>query len=449
MPASLREAAFAGRGESAGEGDLSRLILSMSPAKRQALIGGLGIDEALAFDGDWPSWAHDGQRPPPGDWRTWVIMAGRGFGKTRAGAQWIADAVATQGDLRIALVAASQDEARRVMVEGPSGLLNIAGDHVTLWAPTRRLLRFASGAEARLFSGATPDALRGPEHHLAWCDELAKWEKPGETWDMLQLGMRLGDCPRVLVTTTPRPGPVLEAIMNARGCVKTGGATRANPHLPSVYVETVEELYGGTRLGRQELEGELLPDIAGALWSVDLIERCRMLGGRAELTRIVIGVDPPSGDGTCGIIACAVDGDGVGYVLADHSVTARSPEGWAQAVAAAAEAHGASYVVAETNQGGEMVQAVLRSADATLRVKAVQAILSKSARATPIAARFEAGKVRLCGRFVELEAQLCGMIAGGGYEGPGRSPDRADACVWALTELMFVKERAPPRIRQF
>jgi phage terminase large subunit-like protein len=326
-----------------------------------------------------------------------------------------------------------------------------------------------------LFSGASPEQLRGPQHHIAWCDELAKWEKPGETWDMLQFGLRLGDRPRVLVTTTPKPGPVLTRIMAAKGCVKTVGKTRENPHLPAAFVETVEELYAGTRLGRQELDGELLPDVAGALWSVELLERCRVGAEkgtvpsgtvpngavpegeqgakppcgdspRSQFTRTLIGVDPPSGDGTCGIIACALDAGGISYVLADHSVTARSPEGWARAVATAAEVHGASLVVAETNQGGQMVEAVLKAADAKLRVKAVQAHISKSERATPIATAFEAGKVRLCGRFEELEAELCGMIAGGGYEGPGRSPDRADAMVWALSELMMGKERGVPRI---
>ena len=263
----------------------------------------------------------------------------------------------------------------------------------------------------------------------------------------------------------------------------TGGRTRENPHLPVAYVETVEELYAGTRMGRQELDGELLPDVAGALWSVELIERCRILSpspsgerlgvgpvrqdqptptgptppplrgsspplkGRGLFTRTVIGVDPPSGDGTCGIIACALDADGIGYVLADHSVTACSPERWASAIAAAAEIHGAQMVVAETNQGGTMVESVLRVADARLRVKSVKASISKSDRAVPIATAFEAGKVKLCGRFKELEAELCGLIAGGGYEGPGRSPDRADAMVWALSELLVKKEQMVPRIR--
>ena len=476
------------------------MLDGLSLGERAQLLAAMGVEDAEAVDGDWNSWSHDGQKCPQGNWRSWIVMAGRGYGKTRAGAEWVAAMVHANPGMRIALVGATIDDVRRVMIDGESGLLNVAGDLIERYYPTRRLLRFKNGAEATVFSGASPDALRGPEHHIAWCDELAKWEKPGETWDMLQLGMRLGERPRVLVTTTPKPGAALTRIMATKGCVVTGGRTRENPHLPVAFVETVEELYAGTRMGRQELDGELLPDVAGALWSVELIERCRVKTGTVPLgtvpidpvllgtadadqnpfassederprrraipmgvsssldtngterdtpnfTRTVIGVDPPSGDGTCGIIACALDADGIGYVLADHSVTASSPERWASAIAAAAEIHGAQMVVAETNQGGTMVESVLRVADAKLRVKSVKASISKSDRAIPIATAFEAGKVKLCGRFEELEAELCGLIAGGGYEGPGRSPDRADAMVWALNELMVRKEQVAPRIR--
>ena len=455
------------------------LTRELSEDEIATLIATLGSQATHSVNHDWQSWRHDGQGTPAGEWRTWVIMAGRGYGKTRAGAEWVAAQARQQGDLRIALVAATLEEAARIMVEGKSGLLAVARPWISDWLPHRRLLRFSNGAEATLFSGTSPEALRGPEHHIAW------WEKPVATWDMLQLGMRLGEQPRVAVTTTPRSGPSLTRIMAANHTVISGGKMRKNPHLPKAFMENVEELYAGTRLGRQELDGELLPDVAGALWSVELIERCRVncnnstnlqnpfassederprrrairMGvsssldtngdgeARVSYVRTVIGVDPPARDGTCGIIACAIDADGTGYVLADHSVSACSPERWASAVAVAAEVHGAQMVVAETNQGGTMVEAVLRAADAKLRVKAVQASMSKSDRAVPVAARFEAGKVRLCGRFEELEAELCGMIAGGGYEGPGRSPDRADAMVWALTELMLGKEPVVPRIR--
>ncbi len=478
----------------ANEENFFSLTSELDAAEAIELIGSLGNGTALSLRHDWNSWRHEGQVAPDGDWRTWVMMAGRAYGKTRAGAEWVAARARERGDMRIALVGATIEEAAKIMVEGKSGLLAVAGPWIAEWARHRRLLRFKNGAEATLFSGASPDVLRGPEHHIAWCDELAKWEKAGETWDMLQLGMRLGEQPRVIVTTTPQPGSVLKRIMAAPGCVMTGGSTRENPHLPAAFVENVEGLYAGTRFGRQELDGELLPDAAGALWSVELIERCRIPprngegerafeeragrvparpqdgGGvpvetacdsdrappprfarfpspcRGGFTRIVIGVDPPSGDGTCGIIACALDADGIGYVLADHSVTACTPERWASAVVAAADAHDAQMVIAETNQGGAMVEAVLRGTGAKLRVRPVRAEMSKSDRATPISTRFEAGKVRLCGRFEQLEAELCGMIAGGGYEGPGRSPDRADAMVWALTELMLGKEPKRPRI---
>jgi phage terminase large subunit-like protein len=425
----------------------------------------LGRTEIEALDRHWPGWAHEGQRPPDvrpdgKGWRIWVLMAGRNFGKTLAGAQWVRTAVEAHdagGKLRIALVAATLDEARRVMVEGETGLLEVADTLIAEWNPTLRTLRFKGGAEATLFSGASPDQLRGPQHHLAWCDELAKWEKPKETWDMLQLGLRLGDHPRALVTTTPRPGPVLTAIIADKRTVLTRGRTEANPHLSDAWLEAMRDLYAGTRLERQELDGELLTDSPGALWSVELLEKCRRI--RDESTtfiRVVIGVDPPSGEGTCGIVACAKDAQGRAHVLADHSVTGRTPEGWARAVAAAAEAHASLVpslsrgveVVAESNQGGRMVESVLHAASANLKVKRVHASEGKTARADPIATLFEAGKVTLHGRFPELEAQLCGMIGGGGYEGPGASPDRADAMVWALTELMLGRERGEPSVRR-
>ncbi len=252
------------------------LTSELSEDEIATLIATLGSQATHSVNHDWQSWRHDGQGTPAGEWRTWVIMAGRGYGKTRAGAEWVAAQARQQGDLRIALVAATLEEAARIMVEGKSGLLAVARPWISDWLPHRRLLRFSNGAEATLFSGTSPEALRGPEHHIAWCDELAKWEKPVATWDMLQLGMRLGEQPRVAVTTTPRSGPSLTRIMAANHTVISGGKMRKNPHLPKAFMENVEELYAGTRLGRQELDGELLPDVAGALWSVELIERCRV-----------------------------------------------------------------------------------------------------------------------------------------------------------------------------
>jgi phage terminase large subunit-like protein len=442
-------------------------------AERRLALVRLGEYELDPLDRAWSEWAHEGQLTPRatasgGAWSTWVIKAGRGFGKTLAGAQWITGLVAAhpREPLRFALVGATVDDARRVMVEGRSGLIEVAGHWVDEWSPSIRRLRFTTGAEATLFSGLSPDMLRGPEHHYAWCDELAKWDKAQECWDMLQLGLRLGSNPQALVTTTPRSGSVLAAIMAEEGTVVTGGPTHANPHLPASWKARVTRLYAGTRLGRQELDGELLPDAAGALWSAELIERCRIpprdgegdhaehgggdsphspplenenplrqptaatspcRGGNelASFTKTLIAVDPPSGDGTCGIVACARENSGdqaIAHVLADHSVTARTPEGWSAAVAAAARAHGTIEVVAEANQGGKMIKAVLHTADPGLRVKLVHAHAGKATSAEPFAHLFEAGRAFLHGRMPELEAQLLGLIAGGGYEGPGHSP---------------------------
>ena len=479
--------------------DISGYLVGLPEEARIKSVHMLGLEEADAYDRDWGSWVHDGQSAPLGDWSTWVVMGGRGFGKTRAGSEWVTSLVAdAQGKapIRIALVAATLAEGRSVMVEGKSGLLAVAEPYVDEWFPARGLLRFKGGSEARLFSGATPGMLRGPEHNYAWCDELAKWREAQECWDMLRLGLRLGELPRALITTTPLPGPVLRGILAGPGTILTGGPTSRNPHNARAFTEHVYARYAGTRLALQELEGQLLTDAPGALWSVELLERCRLsspspsrgegrlaegergeggadgqqaltlppgCAGRAPpspqvgeglaFTRIVVAVDPPSGDGTCGIVACAKDGAGRGHVLADHSVTNRSPEGWARVVAEAARAWAAAYpnvpvaVVAESNQGGNMVESVIRGADAGLRIKLVPAVAGKAERATPVAMRFETGEVSLHGRFPELEAELMGMIAGGGYEGPGKSPDRADAMVWGLTELLLTTERGPPRVR--
>src|SRR5690606_2743580 len=278
--------------------------------------------------------------------------------------------------LRIALVAATVDEARRVMVEGPSGLLACAReDEIAEWCPSRRELAFAGGAVATLYSGANPESLRGPQHHFAWCDELAKWRHPDATWDMLQLGLRCGERPRSLVTTTPRGGcAALSRILALKKTRLTGGTSRDNPHLPAAFLDSIVEAYGGTRMGHEEIDGELLTDVAGSLWPRDLIERCRGAAPEAgALVRVVIGVDPPaSAAGTCGIVVCRLDADGVGHALADHSAGGLSPDGWARKVAAAAEAHGADRVVAETNQGGD-----IRSWSGKNRLQGFQTGLSK------------------------------------------------------------------------
>jgi phage terminase large subunit-like protein len=319
------------------------------------------------------------------------------------------------------------------------------------------VLRFAGGAEAFAYSAAAPEKLRGPEHHFAWADELAKWPagrsgKGEAAWDNLMMGLRLGDWPRAIVTTTPRTVPLVRRLRAQAGIVETRGATAENAHLSEAVRAWLRETYGGTRLGRQELEGMLFEEVAGALFPRALLERCRVapLGlarKEREMRRIVVGVDPPAGaeGDACGIVVCGLGKDGTIHVLADCSVAGLRPEGWARSVARAAEAWGVDRVVAEKNQGGDMVESVLKGANLALPVKLVHASRGKAARAEPVAALFESERAKLAGCFPELEDELAGLSAGGGYEGPGRSPDRADACVWAMTELMGPV--AEPRVR--
>lgn len=442
--------------------ELVRRLGRLRPGERARVVGELAAADLRAFDADWPGWAHAGQQAPEGDrWRVWAMLGGRGFGKTRAGAEWVSRCARDHPEASIALVGATPDEARRIMVEGPSGLLAVARPEERArmrWEPSRRRLVFASGARAFLYSGARADGLRGPEHHFAWCDELAKWRQAEAAWDNLMLGLRLGARPRALVTTTPRTIPLLSAILADAETARTGGATGDNPHLPDIFVESMMRRYAGTRLGRQEMDGELIADLEGALWTRSLIEQRRAplpQAGRTVWRRVVIGVDPPASiEGVCGIVVCALAGDagpstalGTGFVLADESVGGVSPKGWARRVADAAERWRAHRVIAEANNGGRMVASVLKGAAAGLPLKLVHASEGKSARAEPVAALFESGQARFGGRFPELEDQLCGLIPGGRYDGPGKSPDRADAMVWAMTALML-QAGGTPRIRE-
>jgi phage terminase large subunit-like protein len=425
---------------------------------------------------DWWWQAHRGQRAPEGDWTVWLLMAGRGFGKTRAGAEWVSEMARgshtphppaasrrappspRRGEgLRIALVGGTREDVVKVMIEGPSGLIRVARpDEEARWLPSRNLLEFSSGATAFVYSAEAPEGLRGPEHHFAWADELAKWPAHGadRCWDNLTMGLRLGDMPRCAVTTTPKPVPLLKRVMALPGTQITRGRTEENAHLPGAFVEWMRTTYGGTRLGRQELDGELIEDAEGTLFPRAVLEAARTdprpyalpQAGEGEIMRVVVGVDPPaSTEGTCGIVVCGGGADGMLHVLADASVPGATPERWARVVADAAEGWGADRVIAEKNMGGDMVGDVLRNADVHLPVRLVSASRGKSARAEPVAALFESGRAKLAGRFPQLEDELAGLLIGGGYVGPGRSPDRADACVWAMTALM--RRSAPPGAR--
>ena len=424
----------------------------------RAAIRALPEDEAREWDWHWPLLARPSQLPPTGAWRVWLVMAGRGFGKTRTGAQWVNAVAEADPDARIALVGDNLGEARSVMIEGESGILNsVAPWRRPVFEPSLRKLTWPNGAQAWLYSAAEPESLRGPQHSHAWCDEIAKWDGNGgraeAAWDNLAMGLRLGPAPQVVATTTPRAVPlvtrlVADAKADGSGVVLTRGSMFDNAaNLPAPFVDAMRRMFAETRTGRQELDGELLEDVPGALWTRAMIEACRE-GETPELARVVVGVDPPAGsDGdACGIVVCALGRDGVGRVLADASVEKASPERWARAVAETARAWNADRVIAEANQGGDMVAAVLRAANATLPLRLVHASRGKVARAEPVAALYEAGRVRHAGMFPRLEDELCGFLPGGTYQGPGRSPDRADACVWALTELMLGRA-GPPRIR--
>ncbi|BBD96810.1 ATP-binding protein [Sphingobium amiense] len=408
---------------------------------RAALLARLDAGGAERLLTEWRFLARAAQLPPQGDWRVWLMMAGRGFGKTRAGAEWVRSVAEADPAARIALVGATLGEARSVMVEGASGVLSIAPWWARPdYAPALRRLTWPNGAVATLFGAADPEGLRGPQFSHGWADEIAKWAGGEAAWDNLMMGMRLGERPRVLATTTPRPVPLVRRLVGGDGVAVTKGATAENEaNLAPGFVAAMAAAYGGTRLGRQELDGELIEEVEGALWTRDLIERCRVAHVPGVLARVVVAVDPPASAGgdACGIVVAGVGGDGRGYVIADASVEGQRPEGWARAVAAAAMVHGADRVVAEANNGGQMVESVLRAAEAALPVRLVHASRGKAARAEPVAALYEAGRVAHRGAFPALEDEMCGLLAGGGYVGPGRSPDRADALVWAMSELML------------
>lgn len=434
---------------------LLRALLDTPEQERLRALKDLSEEQAREFAHHWRLWARRDQLPPEGDWRTWVILAGRGFGKTRAGSEWVREVAATDPAARIALVGASLGEARAVMIEGESGLLEVCPPRSRpLFEPSLRRLTWPNGAQATLYSALDPESLRGPQHSHAWCDEVAKWDNANSraerAWDNLLFGLRLGRLPRVLATTTPRAVPLLRRLLDGEDTAVTRGRTEDNAdHLPERFIRDIRRQYGRSMLGRQELDGELVADAEGALWTRALLEAQREPIASSAPARVVIGVDPPvsAGGDACGIVVCALGEDGLGRVLADASLEKPSPERWARAVARTAAAWNADRVVAEANQGGAMVESVLRAANVALPIRLVHARQGKSARAEPVAALYEAGRVRHVGAFPQLEDQLCGLIAGGAYHGPGRSPDRADAAVWALSELLLIP-RAHPRVHR-
>ncbi|PSC04535.1 ATP-binding protein [Alsobacter soli] len=411
---------------------------------------------------NWTVWARADQLPPAaaqggGLWSVWLILGGRGAGKTRAGAEWVrALATGRPPVRRIALLGETFADVRDVMVEGPSGILAVHPRSARpKWEPSRRRLAWPNGVVAHAFSAEDPESLRGPQFGAAWLDELAKWRQAREAWDMLQFGLRLGRLPQQLVTTTPRPIPLLKELLADPHAAVTRAATADNRfHLAPGFVETMARRYGGTRLGRQELLGEILEERQDALWSRDLLEACREPAAPADLVRIVVAVDPPASSSrradSCGIVAAGIDAAGLVHVLEDATVSGARPAAWASAACAVVRRWEADALVVEVNQGGEMAQAVLAEADPGVPVTPVRATRGKHLRAEPVAHLYELGRVRHAGAFPGLEDELCdfGPTPTGFGLSSGRSPDRLDALVWAVTALALGPKGAAPRVRR-
>jgi len=412
------------------------------------------------FDKDFITLAHRHQEPPSsansGDpWSTWLMLGGRGAGKTRLGAEWVraqANGIAPYADQRamhIALVGETEHDVREVMIEVPAGLLRISPrSERPAWMASRRRLEWPNGAIGFTFSAEDPEQLRGPQFDAAWCDELAKWRHVDATFDMLQFGLRLGQRPRQLITTTPRPIPLIKRLLTDPRTAVTRAGTQANAaHLSPAFLAEVLARYAGTRLGRQEIDGEVIEERADGLWTRAMIEAARVRAA-PPLRRIVIGLDPPAsgrpGADACGIVAAGLAEDGCVYILEDASVQGLSPAGWANKAVALYHRLKADAMVAEVNQGGDMVAAVLAQVERRLPLRTVHATRGKWLRAEPVAMMYQQGKVKhVDPPMAALEDEMCDFGMGG--LSSGGSPDRLDALVWAVTELT-TRRRAEPRV---
>lgn len=417
-------------------------LASMPMPQRVALVNSLTEETANALLYDWMGlWARPNQRPPDGEWYVWLIIAGRGWGKTRTGAEYIRWCVETGQARRIALVAETAADARDVMVEGASGLMAVCPPWARpVYEPSKRRLVWPNGAVATTYSGDSPDQLRGPQHDLAWCDEPAKWKYPDEAWDNLELGLRIGARPRVIATTTPRPIPLIRRLAEDPCTHVTCGATWENAaNLAPTTLERIRALYEGTRFARQEIYGEIVDDVEGALWTWRVIEANRV-NECPPLVRVVVGVDPAvtaeADSNETGIVVVGHDSAGAGYVLADYSLRA-SPDAWARRVCAAYHEWRCDRVVVEVNQGGDLVEKLLRTVEPGLPVEAVRATRGKYTRAEPVAALYEQGKIHHAAQLEELERQMTTYVPG------DASPDRLDALVWAVTGLGLVGYAEP------
>ena len=424
----------------------------LTPDKRRVFLESLSEDEAnmltlLAMQGDKPDWAtiaRAEQLPPDGEWLTWMFLAGRGAGKTRSAAEWIIERAKTP-NLRLALVGRTPADVRDVMVEGESGIMVCGRGMNIQYEPSKRKLTFPNGTIAMTYSAEVASQLRGPQHHYAWADEASSWtdapkgDSLDTAWNNLMLGLRLGTAPQVMVTTTPKPNRLTKDILGRKSTTITRGSTYDNlDNLATSFRQQVLDSYEGTRLGRQELLGELLEDVEGALWTNQMLESA-LVEEVPTMQRIVVAVDPSGGDGEGndeqGIVVAGKGIDGFYYVLADRSCKL-TPQGWASRAVGAYNEFSADKLVAEKNFGGDMVKAVIAQIDKNISFKMVTASRGKVQRAEPIAALYEQGKVRHVYGLQDLEAQMTGWTPE-----DGTSPDRMDALVWAMTEL--ASGRAP------
>jgi phage terminase large subunit-like protein len=398
-------------------------------------------------------------------WRVWMLLGGRGSGKTRAGAEWIRELAcgddpelcsaagsrnaSRRAPPRIALVGKTLADVRNVMIEGQSGLLAVHPAHERPdFEPSKRRLTWPNGAVAELFSADEAEALRGPQFTAAWCDELAKWRNAEKAWDMLQFALRLGDAPRACVTTTPRATKLLKKIIADEATVTVNLATADNAqNLAPTFLAEMTRRYAGSAIGRQELLGEIVEDASDGLWRRHWIEEARV-EGTPEMQRVVVAVDPPvtatASSDACGIVVAGLGIDKRAYVLADRTVQGRTPEVWARAALGAYDDFEADRMVAEVNQGGDLVISVLQQFRENFPVVKVRATRGKWVRAEPVAALYAEGRVAHVGRFDALEDQMCAFGSDGTVK--GRSPDRADALVWAVTDLLL-SDTAKPTVR--
>lgn len=428
------------------------ILANLPPNERAEALAGFSDQEKEALLSNWRVVARPEQITPEGDWDIWLCLAGRGWGKTRTGSQWVLEQVEA-GAKRIALVAETQKDLEEVMIEGDSGILACCPKHLM---PDYRKkpvsLTFPNGAIATGYNGTQPDQLRGPQFDAAWCDEIAKWRYAREAWDMLQFGLRLGNHPRQIVTTTPRPTELIKAIVsNQEGAVHvTRGSTLDNKsNLAGRFLSKIVEKYEGTRLGRQELSAEILSDMPGAIWTQSAIDTYRVAKA-PDFKRIVVALDPAvtntEESDEHGIVVAGIADDQTGYLIEDASMSG-APIDWARKVSELVHKYAADGAVVEVNQGGDMVAHTLRTVSPNMNIIEVRATRGKHVRAEPVAALYEQGRIRHVGQYPELENQMT-QFTNEGYQGDN-SPDRADALVWAMTELFPDMVDTVPDVSRF